>query len=86
MLVLLVVKNATSLNVGFVGKKWVIGFIINVLETYFEIQWHAEHSTMNCDEYTEWLIENDPDDETVRALNFIRRTAIVCPKCEHIYQ
>ncbi|CAF1364214.1 unnamed protein product [Adineta ricciae] len=49
-------------------------------------KWHAEHSTMNCDEYTEWLIENDPDDETVRALKIISDTAIVCPKCEHIYQ
>jgi hypothetical protein len=43
---------------------------------------------MECGEYEEWLIENDPEDPDVQALKYLSATAIVCPKedCQAIYQ
>jgi len=42
---------------------------------------------MECDEYEEWLVNNNPDDPEVQALKCISATAIVCPNedCRAIY-
>jgi hypothetical protein len=43
---------------------------------------------MQCNEYKEWLIDNDPDDPDVQALNYLSANGIVCPneKCKAIYE
>lgn len=42
---------------------------------------------MNCDEYEEWLVDNDPDDPTVQVLQLIKDTGFACPNenCSAIY-
>ncbi|CAF3343835.1 unnamed protein product [Rotaria socialis] len=50
-------------------------------------KWFPDHSQMQCDEYDEWLTDNDPDDPSVQALNLIRETGFQCPNsaCQNIF-
>jgi hypothetical protein len=43
---------------------------------------------MTCDEYMEWLIDNDPTNDEVQVLKFLRTDGIVCPNkdCQEVYQ
>ena len=42
---------------------------------------------MNCDQYAEWLVENDPDNPDVQAFEAVRGNMIVCPnrQCGEVY-
>jgi hypothetical protein len=42
---------------------------------------------MNCNDYTDWLIDNDSDSEEVLALKLLSKTGIMCPNktCQEIY-
>ncbi|UJR36518.1 hypothetical protein I4U23_029239 [Adineta vaga] len=45
-------------------------------------KWYSDHIDKDCDEYNEWLIDHDPEDEGVRTILYLRDTAIVCPNKE----
>jgi len=43
---------------------------------------------MNCDEYAEWLRENDPDDPEVQLLKYLNTAGMVCPRegCHAVFE
>jgi hypothetical protein len=42
---------------------------------------------MECDEYQEWLIENDPDDIYVQLFKCLNiNGGIECPNCGNVYE
>ncbi|CAF0811038.1 unnamed protein product [Rotaria sp. Silwood1] len=51
-------------------------------------KWHPDHTSMSCDAYAEWLIDNDPDDPNVQILKYLSKTGIACPNpnCQSIYE
>jgi hypothetical protein len=43
---------------------------------------------MTCEEYAEWLKDNDPDDPEVQLIKYLNTTVIICPneRCQTIYE
>lgn len=44
-------------------------------------EWRKEHENRTCEEFKKWKSENDPDDPEFKSQDLIRKTAIMCPKC-----
>ena len=58
------------------------------MDPTYPFQWHAEHTGMNCEDYAEWLAENDPDDPEVQLMKYLRTAGMQCPNpaCNCIYE
>ena len=43
---------------------------------------------MDCNEYAEWLIDNDPDDEHTKFIKYLNASGIACPNkdCQMIFE
>jgi len=52
------------------------------------LKWHNEHTNMTCEEYAEWLNDNDPDDPEVQLRKYLNTAGMVCPneRCQAIYE
>ncbi|CAF1251018.1 unnamed protein product [Rotaria sordida] len=51
-------------------------------------KWFDEHNGMSCEQYAEWLIDNDPDDPEVQLTKYLNTAGMVCPndRCKAIYE
>ena len=43
---------------------------------------------MGCDEYAEWLVENDPNDPQVQLIKYLNTAGMICPneKCHAVFE
>ncbi|CAF2399361.1 unnamed protein product [Rotaria sp. Silwood2] len=50
-------------------------------------KWCPDHASLSCDQYAEWLIDNDPDDPNVQIFKYLSETGIACPNpaCQLIF-
>jgi hypothetical protein len=52
------------------------------------LKWHDEHKQLTCDQYADWLRDNDPDDADVQLLKYLNTAGMVCPNetCRAVYE
>ena len=52
------------------------------------LQWYPAHAERTCDQYAEWLYENDPNDPQVQLMNYLNTAGMVCPNeaCGQVFE
>ncbi|CAF3657312.1 unnamed protein product [Rotaria sordida] len=45
-------------------------------------KWFDEHNGMSCEQYAEWLTDNDPDDPEVQLTKYLNTAGMVCPRAD----
>ncbi|KAL5021065.1 hypothetical protein ScPMuIL_000220 [Solemya velum] len=48
-------------------------------------QWDAHHDGLTCEEYDQWRIDNDPDNQAHGLARHLEANGIDCPKCKRRY-
>ncbi|CAF4267887.1 unnamed protein product, partial [Adineta steineri] len=51
-------------------------------------KWFPEHTGLTCEQYADWLRENDPDDPEVQLTKYLNTAGMICPneQCKAIYE
>ncbi|CAF3626101.1 unnamed protein product [Rotaria sp. Silwood1] len=51
-------------------------------------KWFNEHNEQTCEQYADWLTDNDPDDPEVQLTKYLNTAGMVCPndQCKAIYE
>ncbi|PAA78394.1 hypothetical protein BOX15_Mlig033604g2 [Macrostomum lignano] len=48
-------------------------------------QWREQHEKISCEQFQQWLVENDPDYQAKGVAAFLENNGIECPKCKFKY-
>jgi hypothetical protein len=52
------------------------------------LKWHKDHDGKDCEQYADWLKDNDPDDPEVQLTKYLNTAGMMCPneKCKGVYE
>lgn len=53
--------------------------------TYYQFQWQKQHENTSCEQFAEWLKDNDPDAQAQGVQEHLAQNGIDCPKCKFRY-
>ncbi|CAF1129583.1 unnamed protein product [Adineta ricciae] len=51
-------------------------------------KWLDGHTNRTCEQYTDWLKDNDPDDPEVQLMQYLNTAGMICPneQCKAVYE
>lgn len=85
------VPHVNTISALIADEKYILSVMTisnPVFAARLSFQWLADHQNISCDDYADWLADNDPDDPQVQLNRYLETAGIACPnpECQEVFE